>query len=176
MEIIDRKTAKLKNRNKYFTGEPCKNGHYAQRYVQSGACEQCLGAYRSSNEQHEANSRKKEVIGYFTSCKLMCPHTHADEIFQIALALSQVRDPNISSVDIRRSVTTKMDWNTGTLGRYHLYLHPGDHQTMRDISNTYTKACNPVNIEADRQARLKQVLEMVEKERSEQLEARFKGF
>lgn len=31
---------------KYWTGNPCKNGHVAQRYVKGGACEHCVRGYQ----------------------------------------------------------------------------------------------------------------------------------
>jgi hypothetical protein len=41
-ELISRKDAISSGINKYFTGEECKNGHIAHRYIQSGTCEQCI--------------------------------------------------------------------------------------------------------------------------------------
>lgn len=35
-------------RTRYFTGEPCRNGHIAERFVSSGGCIECVaGANRS---------------------------------------------------------------------------------------------------------------------------------
>lgn len=42
MEIITRSAAIRAGLKKYFTGEPCKNGHLAERYVQSCTCELCI--------------------------------------------------------------------------------------------------------------------------------------
>lgn len=33
--------------NKYFTGKPCRHGHIAPRYTDSGACQDCLAAART---------------------------------------------------------------------------------------------------------------------------------
>lgn len=41
-EPIGRTEAKALGERHYFTGEPCKNGHVAVRYVQSGACYECI--------------------------------------------------------------------------------------------------------------------------------------
>ena len=41
-EVISRRAAIQAGQNKYFTGEPCKNGHIALRYIQSGTCEECI--------------------------------------------------------------------------------------------------------------------------------------
>jgi hypothetical protein len=40
--IISRKDAISQGLNKYFTGVPCKKNHNAERYVQSGTCEECI--------------------------------------------------------------------------------------------------------------------------------------
>ena len=42
MDLISRKDAIAKGLGKYFTGSPCRNGHIAERYVQSGTCEECI--------------------------------------------------------------------------------------------------------------------------------------
>ena len=40
--IITRKEAKIAGLTKYFTAKECRNGHLAERYVQSGSCSQCI--------------------------------------------------------------------------------------------------------------------------------------
>src|ERR1700744_6069952 len=42
MELISRKDAAKLGLKKYFTGEPCKNGHNCERYVTSGSCQECI--------------------------------------------------------------------------------------------------------------------------------------
>lgn len=41
MELIDRKTALNKGLARYFTGQPCKRGHVAERKVGNGCCTEC---------------------------------------------------------------------------------------------------------------------------------------
>lgn len=40
MDVISKKDAKAKGLKRYFTGEPCKHGHIAERYM-SGSCMEC---------------------------------------------------------------------------------------------------------------------------------------
>lgn len=47
MEIISRAAAKAAGLNRYYTGQPCKNGHNTYRYTTSGACYGCLKSYNS---------------------------------------------------------------------------------------------------------------------------------
>lgn len=46
-EIISRSTAISQGKKKYFTARACKNGHIAERYVQSATCEECIRESRS---------------------------------------------------------------------------------------------------------------------------------
>lgn len=41
LEIINRKTALDLGLKRYYTGEPCKHGHIAERKVTNGACTEC---------------------------------------------------------------------------------------------------------------------------------------
>ena len=59
MEIISRKDAHLQNLTRYFTGKECRNGHFAQRYVTTGSCSECLKRYTSS-----FRGQKKPVQDY----------------------------------------------------------------------------------------------------------------
>jgi hypothetical protein len=40
-EILTRRQAIQQNLPRYFTGQPCKNGHIAVRYTRNGTCEFC---------------------------------------------------------------------------------------------------------------------------------------
>jgi hypothetical protein len=42
MKIISRQEAKALGLKRYFTGEPCKNGHVCERYVLCAKCTGCL--------------------------------------------------------------------------------------------------------------------------------------
>jgi hypothetical protein len=54
--IISRDEAKALGLKRYFTGEPCKHGHIAERYVSSGDCLECGRArnvkWRAANLEH----------------------------------------------------------------------------------------------------------------------------
>lgn len=65
-EIILRKDALSSGIGKYFTGQPCRNGHIAYRYTQSGTCESCINSSSpSSPERHaerlEARQNRAEL-------------------------------------------------------------------------------------------------------------------
>ena len=68
---MERKEATAKGLKKYNTGRPCKHGHIADRYVESGACSACLKNmvainYASSSGQREFIANRTAQIFLFT--------------------------------------------------------------------------------------------------------------
>lgn len=57
MEVMARKEARACGLERYFTGEPCKNGHVAPRNAITGKCTECR--FPSANKWREYNSRWK---------------------------------------------------------------------------------------------------------------------
>ncbi len=53
MELITRKQALEQGLNLFFTGEPCKQGHVAERRVANSQCKECIAAYNKAH--YEAN-------------------------------------------------------------------------------------------------------------------------
>ena len=54
--IISRDEARVLNLKSFFTGEPCKHGHVAERYVSSGGCVECVCGHK--REWRAANPEK----------------------------------------------------------------------------------------------------------------------
>lgn len=68
---MERKEAAAAGLKKYNTGRPCKHGHTADRYVDSGACSDCLKnmvaiKYANSSEQRELIATRTKQIYLFT--------------------------------------------------------------------------------------------------------------
>lgn len=59
-ELIDRKSAHAAGRKTYFTGQPCRHGHTAERYTSTGGCTGCLGQFRKI----QANAHTRTLIPY----------------------------------------------------------------------------------------------------------------
>lgn len=62
-ETITREEAKAAGLKRFFTGEPCKHGHVAERFVSSGGCVECQRAagqswYAENAEQERGRTRK----------------------------------------------------------------------------------------------------------------------
>ncbi|MBG23668.1 MAG: hypothetical protein CMF22_10120 [Idiomarinaceae bacterium] len=65
MDIISRKDAIKLGAKKYFTGKPCRDGHFSPRYTNNGTCVECkrlqyLDAM-SDNEFREARNAKERA-------------------------------------------------------------------------------------------------------------------
>jgi hypothetical protein len=57
MEKITRKQATLLGLKRFFTGEPCINGHISERYnTQGGECVECA---RLSRQSYRARARER---------------------------------------------------------------------------------------------------------------------
>lgn len=61
MKIISRKEAKALGLKRYFTGMPCKNGHVAERYMQSSNCVECQNEKANSDEGRRYRSKYMKV-------------------------------------------------------------------------------------------------------------------
>jgi len=59
MEILTRAQAAAKGQSQYFTGKPCKNGHTAYRYTQSGTCSTCIAQATTRARENLAESLKR---------------------------------------------------------------------------------------------------------------------
>jgi 5-methylcytosine-specific restriction endonuclease McrA len=60
-EIISRAEAKARGLKRYFTGEPCKHGHVAERGVAHCGCFECRGVFRSQKNQERIKKRKIQL-------------------------------------------------------------------------------------------------------------------
>ena len=87
MQIITRKEAKENGLKRYFTGEPCRRGHLAERAI-SGSCLECTRKTKLSDELKEARRvhgdkviTKKEAVAaglnrYFIGRECKNGHVH----------------------------------------------------------------------------------------------------
>ena len=61
MTTTTRKDALEEGATRYFTGEPCKNGHVSERYTLNSGCVQCLLERR--DREKAAYKAGKEAAG-----------------------------------------------------------------------------------------------------------------
>jgi 5-methylcytosine-specific restriction endonuclease McrA len=60
--IIPRQEARKQGLSRYFTGKPCKKGHFVARITRSGQCTECLALWRVANRSRIQLSQKKYVV------------------------------------------------------------------------------------------------------------------
>jgi hypothetical protein len=138
MEIITRQQAITAGLRKYFTGEPCKNGHLSERYVQSSTCESCI----RSNVPDEANRAQR----------LSMSHQRA-ELERDKLALRQQRmkleqdkfELSKTRVTLRGKAATKRD----ELIQFRVWLHYADVEFYKSVMLAYAIAIDPTVTIAD---------------------------
>lgn len=61
MEIIDRRTAAIRDLKRFYTGIKCKHGHDSERWVLNGACVACMNA---SNRKYYSGTRIAGIETY----------------------------------------------------------------------------------------------------------------
>lgn len=73
MNIVSRSDARALKLKKYFTGEPCANGHISERYFPSGACKACINGDRLKIDDHPelsaAKLRVSEAVADYEATK-----------------------------------------------------------------------------------------------------------
>lgn len=58
-EIVPRKEAVFLKRKRYFTGNPCKYGHYSERWVSDGKCYDCTRAFQTERKSEYLARHKR---------------------------------------------------------------------------------------------------------------------
>ena len=62
MEILTRSEAKAVGVKQFFTGKPCKNGHVAYRYTQSGTCAECINGPKAAVDLRKVPAADREAL------------------------------------------------------------------------------------------------------------------
>jgi hypothetical protein len=143
MEIKTRKQAMIAGENTYFTGKACKNGHLSYRYVQSGACYDCINAARLAPDSATAKSREKRLLEVSTALQaknlvkenlaLVKVRMFPSEREGVALAaycLAAMRFPSITPDDIDPRIAPVGREPSGT-ALYSFYCHDEDIGALR---------------------------------------------
>jgi HNH endonuclease. len=59
MDLVLRSVAKERGLSRYFTGQPCKRGHIAERWVSGFKCVQCHAEYVANHPEHIRVAKRK---------------------------------------------------------------------------------------------------------------------
>lgn len=126
---------------KYFTGQPCKHGHYSPRYTQSGTCQDCLTA---NQKQHTPSLR--DVRQHLEPTNVRVSAENYRRVLELAFSMSRIRYPKIMLADIERRKGGRD--SQGGLLLYTLHLHPEDAHVVRSYAVTLVPAV--VDVQAAR--------------------------
>lgn len=137
METISRQDARSRGQKTYFTGEPCKNGHVAYRYVQSGTCSQCLRASNSQTVDVNAGARR-EASAQLVQVKIRLHRVDLELFKAAAYAMALARFPVLQVGDVYPGYLP-MDCDSLT-GLYKFNCHVEDVEQMRAIGCDMVKA------------------------------------
>ena len=173
MDIKTRKQAMMAGENTYFTGKPCKNGHMSYRYVQSGACYDCINSTRVSVDSPTAKAREQRLQQAATvlqaknlvkeNLALVKVRIFAQEREGVALAayaLAAMRFPTLSPSDIDPKVAPTNRELSGT-ALYSFYCHDEDIAALRAAAAaTFNKY--PTDIEQMRQKAMREAMKYVD--------------
>lgn len=131
MQILSRSEAKEKQQATYFTGQPCKHGHVAKRYTQSGTCSECINGDRNRIADPMA-AAKREAKADLVKVRIRAFDEDRDALAASAWALAVMRYPmlQLGDVDPRH---LPQDKAAGT-GLYAFYCHSEDVPQLRAIA------------------------------------------
>lgn len=131
MEIKSRADAKKAGENTYFTGEPCKNGHIAKRYVQSGTCAGCIRAANGSNDDPTKDARR-EAGANLVQVKIRCFDVDLEFIKATAWAFGITRYPVLTMIDVYPGLLPTD--HAGGQGLRKFNVHVDDVEALRKIA------------------------------------------
>src|SRR5574342_193274 len=99
MQILSRAEAKEKQQSTYFTGQPCKNGHVAKRYTQSGTCSECINGGRNRIADPIV-AAKREAKAELVKVRIRAFDSDRDALAASAWALAMMRYPMLQLGDV----------------------------------------------------------------------------
>jgi hypothetical protein len=141
MEIITRQRAITEGLHRYYTGQPCKRGHYSQRYTRMSACLECL--HPKSSQSSEASARR-EAKRQMSVWKVMLHDDDVEAFINITHALSLTREPLLTRGDIVVSDKVRR-FDIQAIHSFRIYGE--DLETLRQIKLSFDKArSNPLAV------------------------------
>lgn len=167
MQVISRQQAISEQRARYYTGQPCKRGHYSERYTKMSACIACL---HPSFDAQEIKARRdtRERLSAARSLLMRIRvrlHSADLQLFEaMALATAMAHEPLIQLRHIRTLNHPK--W-IGTDTRIYTFLcFQEDRAALYAFQDSLESARRPV-VSLTSQDRLAAVLEAADADASQ---------
>ncbi len=103
--MSERQQALDNNETRYNTGKPCKNGHFSDRYTQSGTCVDCV--MRSANGHSSRSNAKELLIRQLKSHGFHLYPADFEALKYVAIAQIREKYPEITAEDISSRVVIR---------------------------------------------------------------------
>lgn len=135
--------------NKYDTGKPCKNGHRAMRYTQSGTCEGCLRASQQRAQAVHAASAperaaRKQFALHVVSVAERVPDAQLGSLQTMAEALLSCRFPSLAGLVEFRCNPRPCKAVAGTIQATFL-VHVEDRQAFHGLCDNALRAASMID-------------------------------
>lgn len=110
----------------YYTGKPCKHGHYALRYTKSGVCSDCASNNSNLFYLSKLKPEALDLFG-FTAVEVRVKTKMKPDVDAYALALALKREPKATYRDVVPLMAGVKGCGSGTfIYRYHIHCHDAD--------------------------------------------------
>lgn len=143
MQITTRKEAIQQRVTRYYTGEPCANGHVAYRYTKNGGCSDCINPKFEPVDRPQREESKRHVKSLKVARKLSRHgfYLHIENLepfIALALLYSQARDSAIE----RRDLIANRAWVSGPDGTQlrQFWIFPEDVPALRAAERDWKQA------------------------------------
>ena len=146
MERLERKEAKRLGKITYFTGQPCKKGHTAYRYVKNGGCSECVKAANGVTSEPDCQERK-EAKASLVTVRVRIHDVDREFVAASVWALALMRWPYLTQGDVDPKKLPQ-DRQAGT-GLYMFNCHEEDIAAVREIAAAAVRS-HALDIEARR--------------------------
>lgn len=131
MEIISRQDAQAAGLNTYFTGNPCKHGHTAYRYVKSATCSACVGVAAAVTKSHDSDTKRAELqaigkvrqdaLEQLVVAEIRCFDVDVPQVRAMAVDIVRARYPMLTDSDIYPGVAPRLRTSGTAMYRFRLY-------------------------------------------------------
>lgn len=99
-KIITRQEAMSQGLKRYFTGLPCKNGHYSFRYTKTAQCNTCINGVPKQDNYHEILKEKAAIKSNFEEIRLRFRFSNSEICLGYCLELLKKTYPILEMNDV----------------------------------------------------------------------------
>lgn len=96
--IVPREIAKARGMTRYFTGEPCANGHMAERLTSNTGCVRCRQEYSEATKDHRAEKLKEWATKNADHKKAYMAKYHAENKERLNAQSRKYRQDNLEAI------------------------------------------------------------------------------